>query len=75
MVDEVVIRIRKCDDCPFVQYVFTEIGTAVFACGIEDKVNWHLGGKIVDNCPLREEKQIVKKENHKRKLVQNIKCR
>jgi len=70
MVEEVVIRIRKCNDCPFVQYVFTKIGTAVYACGIaKDVGTWNLGGGIPEWCPLREESNVQK--NRKRKLVQD----
>ena len=73
MAEEVVIRISKCDECPFMQLQFTLIGMAVMTCELANEGDWHLGGRIPAWCPFREERNG--KENRKSSLVQNHKCR
>ena len=53
-ISEVVIRITECKECPFLHYIFTEVGMTVFNCEL-DETRWHLGGGIPDWCPLADE--------------------
>ena len=54
-ISEVIINITDCDECPYMQYVFTEVGLALYNCGLLTKDFWHLGGGIPDWCPLADE--------------------
>ena len=61
MVEEVVIRIKNCNDCPYMRYVFTVIGITALECIVaKEKDGWHLGVGIPNWCPLRKEVHIQK---------------
>ena len=75
MVEEVVIRIRKCDECPFMQLMFTYVSMAVMVCELaSDEGSWYLGGGIPPWCPFREGSN-VREKNREPRLVSHQKRR
>ena len=75
MAEEVVIRISKCDECPFMKLMFTHIGMAVMTCELidEEEEHWHLGGGIPSWCPFREGGNV--KKTREPSMVSHHKCR